>query len=360
MGLKSFDSGGWRWDVLSQHQHLQKSNTSAVLARVWKAGAHNAEKLQEEVAQLNEEAPCPWDPQTCFWLTSVGCTNNSTMRYLSTCALLVRVLCLVMLARKRRTRWYLGVVGPLVASSRSCCSAAHWRTRKSIARGVVNILSMQLQLDSFCCLGTPQDCRHCWKTFYCEICNQEWAAHALLTLCSRFAHACSRFAHASLMLRSRFAHALLTLAHALLTLAHALLTLCSRFAHALLTLCSHSLRFLLSPLDSFRVLTRNCSRCARFAHALLEVSIHGRFATKTARTKCNGFGKSKDFVVLQTCVPCVGLIFQFYTTWSRLPSITLTYVGGCWALFSSVSGYLGPIWGYVGSIWGYVGPMWPS
>ena len=130
---------------------------------VWKAGAHNSDKLQEEVAQLNEEAPCPWDPQTCFWLTSVGCTNNSTMRYLQTCALLVRVLCLVMLARKRRTRWPLGVVGPLVASSRSCCSAAHWRTRKSIARGVVNIFSMQLQLDSFCCLCTPEDCRHCWK-----------------------------------------------------------------------------------------------------------------------------------------------------------------------------------------------------
>ena len=51
--------------------------------------------------------------------------------------------------------------------------------------------------------------------------------------------------------------------------------------------------------------------------------IHGRFATKTARTKCNGFGKC-------------------------------TY----WALFSSVWGYLGPIWGYVGPIWGYVGPMW--
>ena len=79
--------------------------------------------------------------------------------------------------------------------------------------------------------------------------------------------------------------------------------------------------------------------------------IHRRFATKTARTKCNGFGKSKEFV---------------------LPSITLTYVGDCWrmfghferffstywALFSSVWGYLGPIWGYVGPIWGYVGPMW--
>ena len=35
--------------------------------------------------------------------------------------------------------------------------------------------------------------------------------------------------------------------------------------------------------------------------------IHGRFATKTARAKCNGFGKSKEFVVLQTCIPCVGL-----------------------------------------------------
>ena len=62
--------------------------------------------------------------------------------------------------------------------------------------------------------------------------------------------------------------------------------------------------------------------------------IHRRFATKTARTKCNGFGKSKEFVVLQTCVPCVGLIW------------------------SSVWGYLGPVWGYVGPIWGYVGPMW--
>ena len=40
--------------------------------------------------------------------------------------------------------------------------------------------------------------------------------------------------------------------------------------------------------------------------------IHGRFATKTARTKCNGFGKSKEFVVLQSCVPCVGLIWSLF------------------------------------------------
>ena len=39
-------------------------------------------------------------------------------------------------------------------------------------------------------------------------------------------------------------------------------------------------------------------------------SLHGRFATKTARTKCNGVGKSKEFVVLQTCVPRVGLIWS--------------------------------------------------
>ena len=52
--------------------------------------------------------------------------------------------------------------------------------------------------------------------------------------------------------------------------------------------------------------------------------IHGRFATKTARTKCNGFGKC-------------------------------TY----WALFSSVWGYLGPIWGYVGPIWGMLAPCEP-
>ena len=44
--------------------------------------------------------------------------------------------------------------------------------------------------------------------------------------------------------------------------------------------------------------------------------IHGRFATKTARTKCNGFGKSKELAPYEA------------------------------------------IWGYVGPIWGYVGPMW--
>jgi len=33
---------------------------------------------------------------------------------------------------------------------------------------------------------------------------------------------------------------------------------------------------------------------------------------KPARAKCNGFGKSKEFVVLQTCVPCVGLIWSLF------------------------------------------------
>ena len=78
---------------------------------------------------------------------------------------------------------------------------------------------------------------------------------------------------------------LLTLAHALLTFcsrfAHALLT---RFAHALLTLCSRSPRFLLSPLGSFWVLTRFLlglyedllTICSRFAYGLLTVC--SRFA----------------------------------------------------------------------------------
>ena len=326
MGLKSFDSGAWRWDVLSQHQHLQKSNTSASsCARVWKAGAHNAEKLQEEVAQLNEEAPCPWDPQTCyFWLTSVGCNNNSTMQNLQTCALLVRVLCLVMLARKRRTRWYLGVVGPLVASSRSCCSAAHWRTRTSIARGVVNILSMQLQLDSFCCLCTPQDCRHCWKTFYCAMLSSRMG-------CSRFAHAVLTLAHASLTLRSRFAHACSCFAHALLTLAHTLLTLCGR---CLFTVASRRKPPAPSVMDSGSLRSWSCFR------------------------------------LVFPALGYVGLIFHFYTIWSRLPSITLTYrlediwpywtfFSTYWALFSSVWGYLGPMrvcWPHLRLCWPHVSP----
>ena len=65
-------------------------------------------------------------------------------------------------------------------------------------------------------------------------------------------------------------------------------------------------------------------------------------------TKCNGFGKSKEFV---------------------LPSITHTYVGGCLAMlnvFLALIGHflapyeaiLAPYEGYVGPIWGYVGPMW--
>ena len=76
----------------------------------------------------------------------------------------------------------------------------------------------------------------------------------------------------------------------LLTLAHALLTFCSRFAHALLTLAEvpfESFRFLLSPYkvpfgslrgsahDLLTVCLRFahglltvCSRCSRFAHAL--------------------------------------------------------------------------------------------
>ena len=62
-----------------------------------------------------------------------------------------------------------------------------------------------------------------------------------------------------------------------------------------------------------------------FWHAMWNIAwmdLHGRFATKTARTKCNGFGKSKEFVVLQTFVPCVFLHERFFSTY--------------WALFSSV------------------------
>ena len=81
-------------------------------------------------------------------------------------------------------------------------------------------------------------------TFYCEMLSSRMSCSRLLTLCSRFAHAGSRF------------------------------------AHGLLTLCSRSPRFLLSPLGSFWVLTRFllgpyeglltvCSRFACAAHALL-------------------------------------------------------------------------------------------
>ena len=95
--------------------------------------------------------------------------------------------------------------------------------------------------------------------------------------------------------------------------------------------------------------------------------IHGRFATKTARTKCNGFGKSKELA---------------------FPSITLTYVGGCLAIlnvFLALIGHflapyeailapyrgmlapfeaiLAPCEPILGSCWAYVGPIlthfWP-
>ena len=69
-------------------------------------------------------------------------------------------------------------------------------------------------------------------------------------------------------------------------------------------------------------------------------SIHGRFATKTARTKCNGFRKSKEFV---------------------LPSITLTYVGGCLAilnvLLALIVHFLAPYEAILAPYEGYVGPI---
>ena len=86
-----------------------------------------------------------------------------------------------------------------------------------------------------------------------------------------------------LTLCSRFAHGLLTLAHALLTLcsrfAHALLTLCSGFAQALLTLAKvpfESFRFLLSPYEVPFGSLRGSAHglltvCSRFARGLLTV-----------------------------------------------------------------------------------------
>ena len=97
---------------------------------------------------------------------------------------------------KRRTRWYLGVVSPLVASSGSCCSSAHWNTRKSIARGVVNILSMHAARFFSAAFARHKIVDIAERLFIAKCCLQEWAAHALLTV---------------LTLRSRFSHALLTL-----------------------------------------------------------------------------------------------------------------------------------------------------
>ena len=78
--------------------------------------------------------------------------------------------------------------------------------------------------------------------------------------------------------------------------------------------------------------------------------IHGRFATKTTRTKCNGLGKSKEFVVLQTCVPCfLALIGHFLAPYE--------------AILAPYEGMLAPCEPILGSCWAYVGPIlthfWP-
>ena len=40
--------------------------------------------------------------------------------------------------------------------------------------------------------------------------------------------------------------------------------------------------------------------------------IHGRFATKTARTKCNGFGKSKELAPYEAILaPYEGMLAPF-------------------------------------------------
>ena len=91
--------------------------------------------------------------------------------------------------------------------------------------------------------------------------------------------------------------------------------------------------------------------------------IHGRFATKTARTKCNGFGKSKEFIVLQTFVPCVflhelflALIGHFLAPYE---AILAPYEG----MLAPFEAMLAPCEPILGSCWAYVGPIlthfWP-
>jgi len=61
--------------------------------------------------------------------------------------------------------------------------------------------------------------------------------------------------------------------------------------------------------------------------------IHGRFATKTARTKCNGFGKSKELASYEAILaPYEGMLAPFEAMLAPCEAI----LGSCWA-------YVGPI-----------------
>ena len=58
--------------------------------------------------------------------------------------------------------------------------------------------------------------------------------------------------------------------------------------------------------------------------------------TKTARTKGNGFGKSKEFVVLQTCVPCVGLIWSPFGGCLAILNVFLALIGHFLAPYEAI------------------------
>ena len=63
------------------------------------------------------------------------------------------------------------------------------------------------------------------------------------------------------------------------------------------------------------------------------LAIHGRFATKTARTKCNGFGKSKELAPYEAILaPYEGMLAPFEAMLAPCEPI----LGSCWA-------YVGPI-----------------
>ena len=108
------------------------------------------------------------------------------------------------------------------------------------------------------------------RLFIAKCCHQEWAAHALLTFCSRWLMLCSRFAHALLRPAEvpfesfRF---LWVLTRFLLGPYEDLLTVCSRFAHGLLMVCSRFAR-------AAHALLMLCSRFGGWCVACLDGKTH--------------------------------------------------------------------------------------
>ena len=119
------------------------------------------------------------------------------------------------------------------------------------------------------------------------------------------------------------------------------------------------------------------------------MSIHGRFATKTARTKtkCNGFGKSKEFRASDLCSLC----WAYISVLHYLIKVTVNNTHICWRMFGHIQrslalighflapyeailapyegmlapfeAMLAPCEPILGSCWAYVGPIltyfWP-